>query len=83
MTYQDICFAAQSLPIVISCDDLELEVGPSHVVKEHSTFDEPRIGFHHKSFFSLFNGWNDESVCHGAVIASIFVRSLGGKQHRV
>lgn len=82
-TYKYICFATQSLPIVVSCDDLKHEVGPPHVMEEHGCFDQPCICFHHESFFSFFDGWDDEPVCHGTIIASIFVSSLGGGKTQV
>lgn len=79
-THKHICFATQSLPIVVSCDDLKLEVRSPHIMEEHSCFDKPCVCFHHKSFFSLFNWWDYESVCHGTIIAGIFISSLGEKQ---
>lgn len=77
--YQHVSFPAQPLPVVVSCDDLKLEVGSPHIVEEHGCLDEPSVCFHHKSLFALFNGRYDEPVGHGTVVSGVPVSSLGGE----
>ena len=75
--YQYVCFPAQPLPVVVSCNHLKLEVGSSHIVEEHGCLDETCVCFHHKPLFALFNRRYDEPVGHGTVITRVPVGGLG------
>lgn len=75
-THHHLSAAAETFAVVISGDDLELEIGPAHVSKHHGRFDNARVGFDNKAVLALLRGWDDEAVRHLAEIAGVPVGGL-------
>lgn len=67
---------AETIPVVVRGDDLELEVGPAHVAEHDGTLDVSSIGLDHEGVLALGCGRDDQVVRHGTVVTSVLICSL-------
>lgn len=75
-TYHHFSAVAKTFSIVISSNNLELEVGSAHVPKHDGRLDDTSVGLNDKTVLALWGGWDDEAVCHGTVIPSVLIGGL-------
>lgn len=75
-THHHISPAAQSLPIVVSGDDLKLEVGPTHVSEHDRALDDASVRLNDETVLPLGCGGDDQSVGHLTVVSRVDICSL-------
>lgn len=82
LTHHYFCFAAVSSAVVVGGDDLKLEVGPPHVAVHDGCFHYTTVRLDDEAVLAVFSlfadwrRWDDEPVCHGAVVTSVLVDGL-------
>lgn len=75
-THHHFGTAAETFSIVISGNNLKLEVGPAHVSKHDGRLDDTRVGLNDEAVLALLCRWDNQAVCHLAVIPSVLVSGL-------
>lgn len=87
-THHYFRFAAMPSTVVIRRHHLKLEVRPPHVAVHNGRLHHTAIRLDDKAVFAVFGffaglrRWDDEAVCHGAVITSVLIEGLQKKKKK-
>lgn len=76
VTHHHFSAAAEPSAIVVGGNDLELEVGPTHVPKHDGRFNDARVGLDDEAVLALLGGRNNQAVRHLTVIPRVLVSCL-------